>query len=67
MLPAALLAIELGRVTESLLPSKLRAPPKRPPGFHVAPLTVPSLPLPVASPANQIEAAKKKSEKKKEE
>ena len=36
-------------VTRSLVPSKLRAPPNRPPAFQVAPLTVPLRPLPVAS------------------
>ena len=42
-------ALASATVTKSLVPSKLSAPPKRPPAFHVAPLTVPARPLPEAS------------------
>ncbi len=38
-----------GTVTQSLMPSKLSAPPKRPPVLRVGPLSVPVLPRPDAS------------------
>ena len=42
---------ECGTLTRSLTPSNDSAPPKRPFAVRVAPLIVPALPLPDASPA----------------